>query len=99
MNRIELEAQCMAISHVVDTEVVARDPVKIPSFDFNTLYVWMVHPVHGADGEDYVRDDVTPALRGRLGPRHAEANSVKELARELGIDLHRRPPDQPEAQR
>jgi hypothetical protein len=76
MTRLELEAQCMTISHVVDTEIVDRDPLKIPSFDFNTLYIWMVHPVRGADGDDYVRTDASPALGGRLGPRDAEGSSV-----------------------
>jgi hypothetical protein len=88
MTHSELEFQCMALSHLVDTEVVERDPQKLASFDFNTLYVWMLHPHRGSDGEDVIDDTKTPLLGGRLGPRDESGNSVAEVAHKLGLRAH-----------
>lgn len=88
MTRQELESQCMALSHLVDTEVVERDPKKLESFDFDTLYVWMAHAHRDAAGDTYADKEESPMLHGRLGPRDAAANSVAELATQLGLHLH-----------
>ena len=79
MTEHELEAQCMAICHLIDTEVVTADPVKIPSFDANTLYVWL-EPRPNAP--DLAHGNV---VCGRLGRRDDTAESVTALAKRFGI--------------
>jgi hypothetical protein len=85
MTEHELAAQCMALSHLIDTEMVDSDPRKIASFDAHTLYVWLVPTpdsgVPGAHGPDN-------QVRGRLGKRDETAESVKALARKFGIVGH-----------
>jgi hypothetical protein len=82
MTEHELEAQCMALSHLIDTEVVANDPRKIPSFDANTLYVWLVPwPNTGVPGAHTPDNQV----RGRLGKRDETAESVAAVAKKLGV--------------
>ena len=88
MTRQELESQCMKLSHLVDTEVVERDPKKLQSFDFQTLYVWMEHAHRTSAGDTYTDKTESPMLHGRLGPRDASADSVAELATRLGLQLH-----------
>ena len=72
MTEHELEGQCMALSHLIDTEVVTNDPRKIPSFDANTLYVWLVPWPEN----DVYRDHPENQVRGRLGKRDETAESV-----------------------
>jgi hypothetical protein len=82
MTEHELEAQCMALSNLIDMEVVSNDPRKIPSFDANTLYVWLVPmPDSGMDGAHTPDNQV----RGRLGKRDETAPSVSALAKKLGV--------------
>src|SRR5687768_4264783 len=88
MTRQELESQCMKLSHLIDTEVVERDPKKLESFDFKTLYVWMEHAHRDAAGDTYTDKSESPMLHGRLGPRDASGDSVSELATRLGLQLH-----------
>lgn len=82
MTEQELEAQCMRLTNTIDTEVVAGDPMGIPSFDDGTLYVWLIPgpPMTSADGMQH-----TNMVRGRLGKRDETANTVAELASKLGI--------------
>lgn len=91
MTMEELEAQCMAMSNIIDTEIVEGDPLEIPSFDPKTLYVWLVPAHSGGHEEGTPRDavsDPTLIVRGRLGPRDQIAESVPELAQKLGVQLH-----------
>lgn len=91
MNMDELEAQCMVMSNIIDTEIVAGDPLEIPSFDASTLYVWLVPAHSGGHEESKPSDavsDTTLIVRGRLGPRIHVAESVPELAEKLGVELH-----------
>lgn len=85
MTRTELERECMAMAEVVDTELVERDPLKLPSFDFGTLYVWLHHPKRRADGGEFVDAGASPRLFGRFGPHDASGDSVAEIARKLGV--------------
>jgi hypothetical protein len=81
MTEHDLEAQCMAISNLIDTEVVMNDPRKIASFDASTLYVWLVpwpdNDTHASHPENQVR--------GRLGKRDETAESVVAVAKKLGV--------------
>jgi hypothetical protein len=83
MTEQELETQCMKLINTIDTEVVAGDPVGIPSFDEGTLYVWLIPgpPKTDADGLQH-----TNMVRGRLGQRDETASTVVELAGKLGIE-------------
>jgi hypothetical protein len=80
MTEHELEAQCMALSNLIDTEVVTNDPRKIASFDANTLYVWLVP---WPDNDVYAHPD--NRVRGRLGKRDETAESVAAVAKKLGV--------------
>ena len=82
MTEQELEAQCMAICNLVDTEVVMSDPLKIPSFDFNTLYVWLEPRPNAPDLEH------GNMVCGRLGTRDDRADSVAILAKRFGLLRH-----------
>lgn len=85
----ELEAQCMALSNVVDTEIVEGDPTDLPTFDKGTLYVWAVpgtpelRASHGPDSTTHTLH----LLRGRYGERDALGGTLAELAEKLGIAL------------
>jgi hypothetical protein len=83
MTEQELEAQCMTLSHVIDTEVVPGDPLDLSSFDASTLYVWLVPGPPHIDARD--RAQHTNLVRGRLGDRDAVAASVADLATKLGV--------------
>ena len=82
MTEHELETQCMALSTLVDTEIVASDPRKIPSFDPYTLYVWLEPVPAGVEPAD---PEYSNVVHGRLGTRDDTAGSVRELAKRLGI--------------
>jgi hypothetical protein len=82
MTEHELEAQCMALSNLIDTEVVSNDPRKIASFDANTLYVWLVPMPDSGVHDEHVPDN---QVRGRLGKRDETAPSVAALAKKLGV--------------
>lgn len=82
----ELEAQCMNLSQIVDTEIVEGDPLDIPSFDASTLYVWVVPgPRNLRKAAPEGHGPNIYMLRGRLGERDETATSVPELAKKLGI--------------
>jgi hypothetical protein len=82
MTEQDLTAQCMALSNLIDTEVVDSDPRKIPSFDAQTLYVWLVPtPDSGVPGLHLSDNQV----RGRLGRRDETAESVAAVAKKLGV--------------
>jgi hypothetical protein len=83
MTEQELEAQCMKLANVIDTEIVDGDPLEIPSFDASTLYVWLVPGPRKIDKSD--RSQHTNLIRGRLGSRDDTAPTVAELASKLGI--------------
>jgi hypothetical protein len=83
----ELEAQCMNLSQIVDTEIVEGDPREISSFDASTLYVWVVpgpRSIRKASASDTHSPNIY-MLRGRLGERDETATSVPELAKKLGV--------------
>ena len=83
----ELEAQCMNLSQIVDTEIVEGDPRDIPTFDASTLYVWVVpgpRSLRKATASDGPSPNIY-MLRGRLGERDETATSVPELAKKLGV--------------
>lgn len=87
MNVKELEAQCMALSNVVDTEVVEGDPLELPTFAESTLYVWLV-PSNSGGNDPELRSQGGPPnmiVRGRFGRREQVARDVPELARKLGV--------------
>ena len=88
MTEQELETQCMALSNLVDTEIVSSDPRKIPSFDPTTLYVWLEPVPRGVAPADPQYSNV---VHGRLGARDDTADSVRELAKRLGIRPSRPP--------
>ena len=83
MTERELEAQCITLSHVIDTEVVPGDPREISSFDAGTLYVWLVPGPPRIDPRDHAQH--TNLVRGRLGERDAVADTVADLAAKLGV--------------
>lgn len=83
MTELELENQCMALATLVDTEIVTRDPVGIPTFDVNTLYIWLEPGQSRRDAHDH--EERVNMVHGRLGKRDEIGSSVAELARRLGI--------------
>jgi hypothetical protein len=83
MTEQELEAQCMPLTQVIDTEVVPGDPLEIASFDASTLYVWLVPGPPRIDPRDSAQH--TNLVRGRLGQRDAVAASVSDVATMLGV--------------
>lgn len=82
----QLEAECMKLSDVVDTEVVEGDPQELSTFDATTLYVWLV-PENSGGHEPGLRDggEARMVVRGRYGERDDMAQTVTELARKLQV--------------